>query len=119
MTVRVEGDERIIRKLLATALLSEDVSLLVPSAELIATELRARAPRGTTGDLVESIEVTVEGNTVTVGPDPSGFYGHFLEYGTSKMSARPWFRPAVDHSLRPAMTTLGRSFANAIERAWR
>lgn len=38
------------------------------------------------------------GPTVTYGVGTRGlaFYGKFLEFGTSKMSARPWLRPAVD-----------------------
>lgn len=38
------------------------------------------------------------GPTVTYGVGTRGmaFYGKFLEFGTSKMAARPWLRPAVD-----------------------
>nr|WP_321320960.1 HK97-gp10 family putative phage morphogenesis protein [uncultured Campylobacter sp.] len=28
----------------------------------------------------------------------SAFYGHFVEYGTKKMSARPFMRPAVQRA---------------------
>lgn len=34
--------------------------------------------------------------TYGVGTRGMAFYGKFLEFGTSKMSARPWLRPAVD-----------------------
>lgn len=34
--------------------------------------------------------------TVSIGPTKAGFYGRFLEFGTYKMSARTWLRPAVD-----------------------
>lgn len=38
------------------------------------------------------------GATITYGVGTRGmaFYGKFLEFGTSKMAARPWLRPAVD-----------------------
>jgi HK97 gp10 family phage protein len=38
------------------------------------------------------------GPTVSYGVGTRGyaFYGRFLEFGTSKMAARPWLRPAVD-----------------------
>lgn len=119
MTARVEGDERIIAKLVASVLISEGTSLLSPAADLFVHALRSNAPRGATGNLVESITVEVTKDEITVGPDKSGFYGFFLEYGTSKMSARPWFRPAVDRTIRPASLAVGREFARQFERVWR
>lgn len=37
---------------------------------------------------------------VMIGTKPTGdgFYGFFLEYGTSKMAARPWARPAFEQN---------------------
>ena len=118
MSISVDGDERVIRKLIAMSHLGDNIGLLEPAAQLIAKELRAQAPRGSTGDLAGSIEVTVDGHTVTVGPGREGFYGFFLEYGTSKMSARPWFRPAVDRSARPAVERIGQELGRALARIW-
>lgn len=35
---------------------------------------------------------------VSVGPSQDVFYGMFLEFGTSKIPATPWLRPALDEN---------------------
>jgi hypothetical protein len=52
---------------------------------------RARAPRDT-GTLATSLRVDSDGTHVVVHT-ARAFWGLFHEYGTSRMSARPWFRP--------------------------
>lgn len=42
-------------------------------------------------------------NAFYVGPSWVGFYGYFLEYGTSKMAARPFARRSFDGSREDAM----------------
>jgi len=46
--------------------------------------------------------------TVTYGVGTRGwaFYGKFLEFGTSKMAARPWLRPAVDRTTGQALEAM-------------
>lgn len=57
------------------------------------------APMSDTGRLANSIFFEVEGRlTATVGSRL--IYALWLEYGTSKMAARPYFRPAVE-AMRP------------------
>jgi HK97 gp10 family phage protein len=58
-----------------------------------------RAPRDT-GKLAENIVISdiKEGGTVDIGPDRDRFYGLFLEFGTSKMSARPFLQPAFEEN---------------------
>jgi HK97 gp10 family phage protein len=51
---------------------------------------------------------------VTVG---KAFWGMFQEFGTSKMRARPWFRPAFDASWPKALDVMGKSLGEGIERA--
>lgn len=50
---------------------------------------------------------------VTTG---NAFWGRFLEYGTRKMTARPFFRPAWDAAQRPALDTLQDKLGAGIER---
>lgn len=78
-------------------------ALLVP-AQMIADEARDIAPRGATGRLRESIKAAkgkgagaVAFVDRTVAP-----YAYFVEVGTSKMSAQPFFKPAVA-ALRPTI----------------
>jgi HK97 gp10 family phage protein len=59
------------------------------------------------GSLSANIEVQAlkpkhkgeRGYKVTTG---DAFWGHFLEFGTIKMAARPWFRPAFTSSISVA-----------------
>lgn len=71
--------------------------------EQIAADARAAAPRsgdpGSSGAMADSIRHEVgedsDGAYVRVSWDRDHFYGFFLEVGTSRMSARPFLRPAA------------------------
>lgn len=56
------------------------------------------APAPDTGRLVQSVTHTVaeDGNSARIGT--AVFYGKILEYGSSRMSPRPWLRPAIDQN---------------------
>ncbi len=45
---------------------------------------------------------------VAIGPARGFFYGVFLEYGTVKMRAQPFMRPAWDQHSAKALETIGR-----------
>ncbi len=56
-----------------------------------------------TGALKANILMSeIENSKIDVGTKATGdgFYGFFLEYGTSKMNARPWARPAWETNKR-------------------
>jgi|AKVG01.1.fsa_nt_gi HK97 gp10 family phage protein len=59
-------------------------------------------PNADTGNLMSNIKVVRERMlNYTVGTRGSGApYGLYLEFGTSKMKARPWLSPAVDKILK-------------------
>lgn len=82
-------------------------SALRPGAEVLLAEMQSRVPRDT-GTLHDSLEIRRRRDDLEVGPGPEGFYGAFLEFGTSKMAARPWFRPAVDSARRRAVRAIER-----------
>ena len=72
------------------------------AADHIQKELESAAPV-LSGTLKENILKTeVNGGKIDIGTRPvgDGFYGFFLEYGTSKMGARPWARPAWERNKR-------------------
>lgn len=122
----VEGLEELRRALLELPKVAQGRALrtaLRAGGREIEKEARARAPKGTTGRLARNIRtktvrhprgrtlagrlVVATGDTgahVTVGvrtrgkrDDPrNAFYWRFVEFGTSKMSARPFLRPAFD-----------------------
>ncbi len=78
---------------------------LEKAGEIIAADARRRVPVDT-GRLKDSIRVTrlkgdpkqnirvYAGNRLKGGP----FYAHMVEYGTVKMRARPFLRPALNGS---------------------
>lgn len=54
---------------------------------------------------------------VKVGPLRTAFYGLFQEFGTSRLAARPWLRPAFEASKVEALRRIGAALGPAIERA--
>lgn len=51
-----------------------------------------------------------------VGMTGRAFYGRFLEFGTRKMAARPWLRPAFDNNTNLAIEAQRLAFRRGIER---
>jgi HK97 gp10 family phage protein len=48
----------------------------------------------------------VKGGSMKKGAERGAFYAHFIEYGTVKMSARPFMRPALNASKSAIKATL-------------
>lgn len=81
---------------------------LVAAGEPIRAGMQARAPRGPDAPhIAESIivkplspteleAVTDDSAGVEIGPTAGFFYGYFFEFGTVKLAARPFARPAFD-----------------------
>lgn len=105
MNARIEiaGQKELLKKLKE---LPENVSgkyledAALAGAEIIRQEASNKAP-WRTGRLVSSIiketeEKSKSSVTVAIGPKKEVFYGFFVEYGTSKMRAQPFLRPALD-----------------------
>jgi len=78
---------------------------LYAGAKIVKHNASQRAPRSAAAKehLADNIVISEakqgEGNKyVEVGPKAPFFYGKFLEYGTSKMTARPFLGPAQAES---------------------
>jgi HK97 gp10 family phage protein len=72
---------------------------LKEGAELMKEKIIDYAPERT-GKLKDSIAISgVRNDEIEIGPDQqgTGFYGHFLEFGTSKMSPQPFMGPAFEN----------------------
>ena len=85
---------------------------LFAGAQVLIGVAASRAPTGGSGDLAKSGYVAIVGKSTyrkdkmhnrEVKPPKGGavagfaaFYARFIEYGTSKSAAKPFFRPAVD-----------------------
>ncbi|MDQ2822037.1 MAG: hypothetical protein M3Y65_16855 [Pseudomonadota bacterium] len=84
--------------------------IVLAAANIVFDEINGRIPRDT-GDLAGHLDESQNGAgavayvTIQVGqsgPGGNERKGIFLEYGTSKMAARPFFRPGVDASREKA-----------------
>jgi HK97 gp10 family phage protein len=79
---------------------------LYAACVFVADQVRARAPRGETGLLIENVDLDVEVQARDeviegrVGVRKKVYYAWFVEMGTSRQAARPFVRPAVFENAR-------------------
>jgi len=124
-TVRIEGVDSLKAQLarLADSLSDRAISPdLLDQAQKVADRARSKAPLGPTGNLKRSIHakmmpakggyppVAIAAVDRKIAP-----HGHLVEFGTVKMSARPFFRPAIAEVLPRAFGALKDSFKRKIE----
>jgi HK97 gp10 family phage protein len=101
---------------------------LMPAAEIIGDAAQAAAPvsdraeqwKSTPGSLKASKQIKrgkADGQMATVAvtfTDPAAVP---TEYGTTKMAARPWFRPAADRVEGQAVATFASALTDEVEKA--
>ncbi len=111
MSVKFEGGAELARTLNALPTrLSRQIKreALLDSAEPMVAVARRMAPREPGApDIADNIEAQAsrggldafgdeKATTVVIGPARGFFYGYYLEFGTVKMGAQPFMRPAFD-----------------------
>lgn len=89
MAIDIEGADPFPR--LATTLRTTAATLVLRAATEIAARARDRLPPD--GDLANSIGVEETGADVVVRA--AAPHAAYVEFGTSRMSARPYFGPAI------------------------
>src|SRR5690606_27735405 len=96
VSVRIEGWEELERKLrqLGSTINERELleGALMEGAGIVKGAIEQSAPYRT-GQLRDSITISKKGRekySVRIGPSGKGFYGRFLEYGTSQRPARPF-----------------------------
>lgn len=55
----------------------------------------------------------------SIGWTRKGFYGQFLEFGTSRQRARPFLRPAADERFGEVVSTIGRDLGPKLVREFK
>jgi HK97 gp10 family phage protein len=133
LTASIQGaDElqRVLRKLPTEALQESAMEKGTRAgAKVVAEEQRGYAPEsgdsdhGGYGSLVDNIRVNkapknmrlrrLRGHMIVHNGD--AFWGLFLEFGTVKMSAQPWARPANDAAWRDAVQETGRRLVKVVD----
>ena len=73
-----------------------------------------QAPASDTGNLVSKIIVKQKTRNIT-NVESNADYSAFLEYGTSKMEARPFMLPAFEKSKKPILDATFRRVVGKIE----
>ena len=73
-----------------------------------------QAPASDTGNLVSKITVKQKSLNV-VHVESNAEYSSYLEYGTSKMEARPFMFPAFEKSKKPILNAVFKRVKNKIE----
>lgn len=117
MTVRFIGDEDIERNLVVIGKFADDITTLRPGAEILKDEMQSRVPKDSY-QLHASIDIRKREGRLEVGAGDEGFYGYFLERGTSKMSAQPWLVPALDAARERATDAIARKISTKVDRTW-
>lgn len=142
MSVTVKGLSRLLRKLNRLGVTTEGVmqEALEMSGKKVEREAKilintstptgriygnhrasaaGQPPATDTGNLVRNIKVKSERGSVKVGIlDQKAIYGAYLEFGTSKMGARPWLKPATDKSSEYIMKSFTLALKKNIKRVF-
>jgi HK97 gp10 family phage protein len=101
--IKLEGFDHLIRRIAEAGKALEsgtEKKALKAGAEFLREKIEDSAPVRT-GNLKRSIVVSdVKKGEINVGPNQQGdaFYGHMLEFGTSKMTAKPFMGPVFENN---------------------
>lgn len=131
VTIKLTGAKDLERKLKALPhKLRRQIlgSALVKAAEPVREEMSRRARRApggpshpAEGHLADNIvtarpSITLDGGSVNVGPGRDHFWGIFLEYGTLRMRAYPFARPAWESKGKVSLQILIKEIGKGLER---
>lgn len=124
ITITIDGAKEVAARLQA---ISRDVAAKVienaalQGAEPLVTEIKGNTPvfldRLRPG-MDKQLQPRDGGEraVVHVGPTRRGFVARFLEFGTSKMSARPFIRPSLERSRARVLSAFNASVTLQLER---
>lgn len=111
----LEGMDEILAKLMELGQRAGPVEnqALYDGAKIVQANASQRAPRSETAGehLADNIVISEakqgEGiKYIDVGPSAPFFYGKFMEYGTTKVAARPFMGPAKAESRKQVLETI-------------
>ena len=96
----------------------QTVGFRMQAAEAIVADAKSRAPFDS-GKLREAIHAKEmpKGGVIAAVDRKQAPHAHLLEFGTSRMAAKPYFRPAVDAQTQKVLSILEQGYSNAIKGA--
>jgi HK97 gp10 family phage protein len=116
LSLKVEGGAQLSKRLqeLPQAVSNRMLrAALMEAGEPIRRAASAKAPRRPGApDIAENIRIRparVERPNdvaVVIGPTTGFYYGFFLEYGTTRMQAQPFLRPAFEENVTQVINTM-------------
>lgn len=98
--IKVEGGKELAENLSRIGIKTEEALEpgLDKGGEIVRVDASGRAPRRKGKLAADIAKSKVEKNKIKIGPGKDVWYGKFPELGTSRMSARPYLRPALDEN---------------------
>ena len=124
--LRIQGGDELAKNLLSlssrlsTSIMNQALTEGGGVVQKRASELAPRDPGAP--DLADNIGISPirkteeRGGGVAIGPTRSFYYGKFLEFGTAKMGAQPFMRPAFDETQRQVLNVVGSALWAALIR---
>lgn len=106
---------------LEKAIVDEIEDIIKKAAEKIRDEAKEKVPE-LTGKLKDPIEIKtleIKKDEIKIGIGPVGddvFYWFFVEYGTSKMEAQPYLRPAFDNNKKAVEKEIAKGLQKLIRK---
>ena len=117
--IKVEGGEELAENLRRLGIKMEEAIKpgLEKGGEIVRVDGSNRAPRRRGKLAADIVKSKVEKNEIKVGPGKDVWYGKFPELGTSRMSARPYLRPALDENKDKINEAIRKELSKVIEGA--
>lgn len=121
-TPNLAAYERMLLQMGTTGARQAGAKAMRVAGNVVRIGITNKAPRKS-GLLKRSIVLRsqgVQGDNIVFSVDVKkiAFYARFLEFGTSKMSPKPFFRPGVASSTQLYVATLSLELGKNIQAAW-
>jgi HK97 gp10 family phage protein len=123
LSMKLTGSVELQKKLdqLSMAMAAQALATAVTAGALVIENAAKQRSPVRTGNLRRSIHTeparAADGKAATARVGTNVEYAPYVEFGTRRMSARPYLRPALDEGKAEAQRVMAVAFKRAIEKA--